>query len=304
MSGETLLPSERPTADPYKQLAVSSQSTAMAAAEAGAKAEILIAAEMAYRSPRDESKALEKLLQTCKNKMFADKAHYSFKRGGSKIEGASVYLARELARVWGNIRYGNTITGSGQGKMRIEGWAWDLNPGNNVRVTCPAEFELIVQRKNRETGETEWVDADERDARELTNKQCALAERNALLKLIPPHVLQAAMDVCTETRKKDSAEALKSDRVGTINKLQMAFAELDVSVGMLERRLGRKLKEMTGDDLAEFRDLYRAIQAGEIKREDVFSADEHTPEADSKVVDVTPTPTQTVTEMFKPEPKK
>src|ERR1700747_3455088 len=68
--------------------------------------EIQSAIIIARRFPRNEDQAFEKLMRACRRLSFAEDAAYAFPRGDQKVEGPSVNLAREAARVWGNIRHG------------------------------------------------------------------------------------------------------------------------------------------------------------------------------------------------------
>jgi hypothetical protein len=193
-----------------------------------------------------------------------------------------VHLARELARCWGNIRYGFEIVASTVGRFRIVGWAWDLNPGNNTFVQTPDEFSLMHQRTDRETGEVEWVEVDERDARELLNRRGAIVERNAILKLIPPHVVAAAQEATRKTRTLDSKQKLAADKIGTIARLRASFAELDVTVKMLELWLAHKLEEITSEEVDELREIYTAIKDGASKVSEHFMREEPKPAAEAK----------------------
>ena len=61
---------------------------------------------IAKRFPRDEVEAYNKAMQVCKLPTMAEKAFYSFPRGGQTVEGPTIRFAEELARCWGNIDYG------------------------------------------------------------------------------------------------------------------------------------------------------------------------------------------------------
>lgn len=276
------------------------QSTGLVAAEAREKAMVFVAAELAWRNQRNEQAAMERVERSCAVPAFAEKAEYRFPRSskGKRVEitGPSVHLAREIARCWGNIRYGFEIVASGESRFRIIGWAWDLNPGNNVYAVAPDEFSLMHQRTDRETGEVEWIEVDERDARELLNRRGAMCERNAILKLLPPHVVAAAIDATRKTRSLDSEKRLKADKVGTIANVRKAFAKLDVTVAMLERKLGHKLEEISSEELDELRDIRTSIEDGQSKVSDHFSREDKPEPADGE------TPQQ-VSDMFKGEPK-
>src|SRR4051794_31308457 len=81
-------------------------SEATAIEQARSVAEVAAAVRVAQDNPRDVSKALEQMRQACSQRALADRAFYSVPRAGGRIEGASVHLARELARCWCNLDYG------------------------------------------------------------------------------------------------------------------------------------------------------------------------------------------------------
>ena len=61
---------------------------------------------IAKRFPRDEVAAYNRVSQACQRKGIAEKAFYSYNRGGSTVSGPTIRFAEELARCWGNIDYG------------------------------------------------------------------------------------------------------------------------------------------------------------------------------------------------------
>jgi hypothetical protein len=152
----------------------------------------------------------------------------------------------------------------------------------NNRQAAEAEFDLIVQRKVRdpETGltETRWVPADERDARELINKQAALLERNCTLKLIPSDLVD---DCCTVARGGDA------DRLGKAPKASEA-ARAFTALGVLEADLvafvGRPITQWDAADVSRLRRIWRSIQDGEAQLSDYFEAhQDQAPEEETRM---------------------
>ena len=66
-----------------------------------AAAEVQSAVIIAQRFPRNERHALGRILSACSRLSLAREAFFSFPRGGETITGASIKLAREVARSWG-----------------------------------------------------------------------------------------------------------------------------------------------------------------------------------------------------------
>ncbi len=99
-----------------------------------AVAEVQAAVLVAQNRPRDEQAALAQMRESCKMRQLADRAFFRYSRGGSAISGPSVYLARELARIWGNISHGvsELSRDDEHGQSELQAVAWDLE--KNTRV--------------------------------------------------------------------------------------------------------------------------------------------------------------------------
>ncbi len=236
---------------------------------ARATAEIQGALTVAQRMPRNEDACLQRLMRACGRPGFAQKAEYSFPRGGSKIVGPSIYFAREAGRCWGNIRFGFNVTRDDEDNRQVTGWAWDLE--TNTYVEQSIEFAKKLQRKRRIGGKevTEWVTPDERDLRELTNRQGAIAQRNAILQIIPEDI----KDECLREARETLVKGITEDPDGTRKKIIAGFGKLNVPVERLEEYLGgTKLSEASPHQLGELRSLWQGITDGDITIAKAFAA--------------------------------
>jgi len=171
---------------------------------AGRIAEIQASILVAKKFPRNEDEAYRRLMRACSRPTFADEARYGYPRGKEKVSGPSVKLARESARVWGNIEYGIEMLEDGEDYVVIRAWAWDKE--TNTRVFADDQFDKKVQRKA--DGGTYWKDVrdDEREMRELINRRGAICVRNCILQLIPADFVEDAM---TQVYKTLSDKATK-----------------------------------------------------------------------------------------------
>lgn len=230
------------------------------------KTEIESAIIVAKRFPRDEAAAYTRIMRSCDRAGFAEGARYAFPRGGATVTGPSVQMARELARCWGNIRYGLRIVDVTDDQVHIRGYALDLETNNYVEVED--RFAKLVQRKRG--GRTEWVSPDERDLRELVNRRGAICVRNALLQLLPPDVVEDAVRAAEATIRKAASGELKQDRQAAIRRLALAFDGLGVTTEMLTDHLGHELDLITEEELADLRGVYASIRDGNTKRSDHF----------------------------------
>ena len=173
---------------------------------------------VAQRFPRNEDEARVKLLRACKRPTFAENAEYEFPRGGNDVSGPSVQLAREAARVWGNIQYGFEIVSEDEVWRSIRAYAWDVE--TNSKPFQEDRFKKLIQRRNKETRVTEWVKPDERDLRELTNRRAAICYRNCILQIIPSDLIQEAIDESRSTLRNRAA----ADPDGERKRILDAFA--------------------------------------------------------------------------------
>lgn len=213
--------------------------------------EIQSAIVIAKRFPRNEDGAFQKLMKAAGRTSFAEDAGYSFPRGDSKVEGPSINLAREAARVWTNIRYGLEIIRDDDESRQIRGWAWDLE--TNTKVTAEDDFKKLIYRKKGG-----WIKPDERDLRELTNRRGAILIRGCLLQLLPKDLIEDAMDRCKGTLRKQAAQDPEAAR----KKIILAFSELNITPEKLEQELGHKLSECSPAEIAELRQIYKSISDG------------------------------------------
>lgn len=220
--------------------------------------EIQSAIAIAKRFPRDEDVAFAKLMKACARLTFAEDAAYSYDRGGNTISGPSVYLAREAARVWGNVRHGLEVITDDKTTRTIRGWAWDVE--TNTKVSAEDTFAKLVQHKNKRTKVTEWVDADERELRELTNRRGAILVRNSILQVIPSDLIDDALSAAKTTIKSGA----EKDPEGTRKRIILAFSELNVTPEMLQQKLGHPIAQCSPAQLAELRIVFKSIADGAI----------------------------------------
>jgi hypothetical protein len=244
-------------------------------ASALTEAEVKAAITVALRFPRDEARAYERLISACRRPGMAEDASYAFPRGGKEISGPTVYLAREAARVWGNIRHGVNVIADDEETRTIEAWAWDLE--SNTKVTAQDAFKKLIYRKDGG-----WIKPDERDLRELTNRRAAILKRNCLLELLPPDMIDEARRVAVETVKA----AAGADPEAARRRIIDAFAKIAVTEKMLESRLGHSIRQASPDEIADLRQIYKAIADGTATWADYQSAPQHTESADVSVDDI------------------
>lgn len=248
-----------------------SSELAPTAAAAEKQFEIQSAIVLAKRFPRDEDQAFQKLMKACGRTSFAEEAEYSFPRGGQMVKGPSVSLAREAARVWTNIRYGLSIVRDDSGSRQIQGWAWDLE--TNTKITAEDDFRKLVFRKGKG-----WIEPDERDLRELTNRRGAILIRNCILQVIPKDLVEDARDAATNTLKSNAAKDPDAAR----KKILIAFSELNVTAEMLAAYLGHPVAQSSPAEIADLRAVYKSISDGNTTWADYMNGNTEAQAADLK----------------------
>jgi ABC-type hemin transport system ATPase subunit len=115
------------TDNPFASKELAKQSGAMATAmESREIQEVQAAMVIAQRFPRDERRAMDRILNACTRKTLAETALYSYNRGGQEVTGPSIRLAEVLAQAWGNIQSGVRELEQTDEDSVVEVFAWDL----------------------------------------------------------------------------------------------------------------------------------------------------------------------------------
>ncbi len=231
-----------------------------------ARHEIETALMVARRFPRDEERALNTLLAACKRLSFAERTIYSYPRGNTIIQGPSVHLAREAARVFGNIDYGFRIVRDDGKAMTVRGFAFDKE--TNTRVESDAHFRKLVYRKKGG-----WQTPDERDLRELVNKHGAIVERNCILKIVPDYFKEEAMAASREAQRAHVGK----DTVVIVRDLLASFLTLHVTEADLHKFLKHPVSRINGEELVQLRGIYRSIADGNSDWSDYADPDAEKP---------------------------
>lgn len=207
---------------------------------------------LAKQFPRDEEVASERILKACTRPAFAEAARYLYERDKTDVSGFSIVFAREAARLRSNVRYGFQITGDETERRKVMAWAWDLE--SNVRSFAEDVFVKKVPR--RERGRSIMKPANERELRELTAARASIMIRNAILTLLPPGVKEEAAIVCKATL---TDQARKEGRPKAVPDIVAGFARFNVTEKELESYLGHPMTEITAEEVADLRSIWRAI---------------------------------------------
>lgn len=217
---------------------------------------------IAKRFPRDEVQAYNRVAQACQRKGIAEKAFYSYNRGGGTVSGPTIRFAEELARCWGNIDYGIKELSQDEGKSEMQAYAWDLE-------TNAQSVQNFTNPHIREVGGKAKILTSQRDIYEINANMGARRLRSRILAILPTDLVDMAIAECKKTLAGNNDEPL----IDRVKKMVVAFGKIGVTQEQIEKRLGRKVDTMTVDDFTDYIGIYNAIKQGESKIAEWFEAE-------------------------------
>ena len=240
---------------------------ATAVEQSRAIAQVQAAAVMARQFPRSTQAAISEMRDACGRTELAKRAFFKFPRGGESVTGASVYLARELARIWGNIDYGlNELRRDDtHGQSEMQAYAWDLQ--TNARST-----RTFVIEHARDTKQGRKQLTDLRDISDNNNNFGARAVREMIFATLPQWFTDMAQEVCRETLKNGGGVPLPTRVANAL----AAYKRARITPSQLATRVGTEPDAWTHEDVTDLEILYRSLQNREITRDEAFPETEST----------------------------
>ena len=253
---------------------------ATAVEQSRAIAQVQAAAVMARQFPRSTQAAISEMRDACGRTELAKRAFFKFPRGGESVTGASVYLARELARIWGNIDYGlNELRRDDvHGQSEMQAYAWDLQ--TNARST-----RTFVIEHARDTKQGRKQLTDLRDISDNNNNFGARAVREMIFATLPQWFTDMAQEVCRETLKNGGGVPLPTRVANAL----AAYKRARITPAQLAARVGAEPDAWTHEDVTDLEILFRSLQNREITRDEAFPETESTVTADELTAAQKPT---------------
>jgi hypothetical protein len=229
--------------------------------QARAMAEVHAAMLISREMPRSIQTAISEMQQSCSQMALANRASYRFPRAGGAVTGPSVYLARELARCWGNIQHGITELRRDDeyGQSEMQAWAWD------VQLNTRSSSTFIVPHKRDKKGGAERL-TDMRDIYENNANNGARRLREAIFSVIPDWFVEQAIEVCSQTLKEGGGVPLPQ----RVSRAIKAFEGFGVSKLQLEQKVGRPTDDWNEYDVAQLTVIYTSLQRREVSVADEF----------------------------------
>jgi len=262
--------------------------------EAQERAAIDTQVATAKKYPRNLTRVrLNSIAIATMNKETAEACRYAKPVGGRSVTGPSVHLARIIAQQYGNIRVQQRIKQITDKSIIAEAVAFDME--TNYAVCVEARRSIIDKKGNRYT-----ESVIETNAMAIL----AIAERNAVLKVVPKSIIDNVYDEafkCANGDLSDSAKLLQArDKAFEIFKSEYGATEEEVLAC-----LGIKTKEaIKAEHIADLRGYHQALKDKEVTADELFKRNKERNAVDDTVIKQTEEPqTQTDAAAAK-EPKK
>lgn len=227
-----------------------------------AVAEVQAAVVVAQQRPRSTQAAIDEIRTSCGQMTLAERAFYRYPRDGQSVTGPTIHLARELARVWGNITYGihELRRDDDQRVSEMMAWAWDLQTNTRNSNTF-----IVPHFRDTKKGRKAIVDL--RDVYENNTNQGARRVREAIFAVLPPWLIEMAKDLCSRTLQDGGGVPLAK----RIADARDWFARKGITVDQLEARLDRPADRWTEHDAAQLSILMGSLHRGETTLEEEFA---------------------------------
>ena len=224
-------------------------------ATAEAQGKLLVAKHF----PRNEIDAFAKVMTACQRKSLAEKAFYSYPRGGETVQGPTIRFAEELARCWGNLDYGIKELSQGNGNSEMQAYCWDLE-------TNTMSVQNFTNPHRKEVGKTIKELTSLRDIYENNANMAARRLRARILAVLPSDLVDEAIKECRKTLTGNNETPL----IDRVKSMTVAFGKIGVTQEMIEGRLKRKIETMTAEDFADYIGIFNSLKENNSKISDWF----------------------------------
>jgi hypothetical protein len=248
---------------------------ATAVEQSRAQSEVYFRVRLAHDVPRNEEDAYQRMQTACGRYRLAEKAFYKLPRSGGTVEGPSVHLARELARIWGNIDYGvqELRQDDEYGQSEIQAFAWDLQTNARSAQT------FIVPHKKDAGGRVKKLEKMQEIFENNANVG-ARRLREAIFNVLPHDFITEAQEICRATLSTGDGKPLEERIAGAIAAFKKDFG---VTEEQLATKVGRESRRWDAEDVAHLLVTYKSLKAREVTKEQEFPAAEQKVTADELV---------------------
>ncbi len=237
-----------------RPLAAASEATKIE--QARAVAEVAAAIQVAQSFPRDAESVRAQMRELCGSYAVAAEAFYAVPNRGS---GMSVHLARELARLYGNVDYGVREMSRGDAQSEMQAWAWDQE--TNTRTT-----RSFIQPHEKSTRQGRKQLTDLNDIYLSNQNTGAKAVRECIFAILPGWLKAEATKLLNDTLERGNGDSIEQRREQAV----AAFASLRITAAQMERRVKRSYDAWGPEDIAELERVYMAVTRDGIAVTDFF----------------------------------
>lgn len=233
-------------------------------AEAHEKASVDVQVSTAKTYPRDVKKSTNQAITIATmDKETAQSCGYALPRAGKHITGPSVHLARIVAQCWGNIRVQFQVKHILAKHVVAEAVAWDLE--NNYAIKAEVRKKITDKYGKRYNDDMITTTG---------NAASAIAERNAILRVIPQAITQK---VYRETRNLLTGDI--SDETKLIKRRKEALDYFKEQYGVTENQILKALglgsvNAIKQDQIVRLLEFDQSIKDGDAKVETIFEPEE------------------------------
>ena len=261
MSNNEIERASNPLAYSGNFAAATQDNTMGAVASAGEIARVQAQLVYAASRPRDERKAVDRMLTAFQRPSLAGVGLYQYARGGSDITGLSIRAAEAMAMAWGNMDFGLREIDQKHGESTVEAFAWDLetNVRRSITFRVPHYRDTKQGRKKLEDG---------RDIYELVANQGSRRVRACILAVLPRDIQEAVENQIAATMQatfKITPEYLK----GWLD----AFKKYGVTKAMIEKRIQRDYTAITAAQMMGLVNVFNSLKDGIGQVSDYFEVD-------------------------------
>lgn len=228
-----------------------------------------VSVEIARQFPRDEARVLNTLLATLDAyPQFAERALYSIpyrdRDRTVHVEGLTIRAAETMATAWGHMRVGVRILSEDDNGWDLEAIAFDMQ--TNYWELQPARASKWIKLRD---GRMELLD----DRRQIQARGAVASKlkRNCVLSVLPLH-LKAAFEKRVREKLAGGDLTRTADRALTQTAITSFLDTFQVTEPMLVAYVGKPRDLWVGNDLADLRALYHALQEQETTVAEAFGS--------------------------------
>lgn len=214
----------------------------------------------AKRYPRNIHRVLENSIATVtRTDAAAAVCGYALPRAGKQIQGASVHLARIIAQFYGNIRI--QVKAGEVGSTHVTATAIVFDLETNYAIQVDSRRKILDSKGNR-------YNEDMINTTMLA--AMAIAERNAILKVIPSSIIDEVYGASRKRLTGDltTAEKLIAKRKEVADYFMKTYNATEAD--LLEMFGKQTMTQITPDDIATLRGVDQSLKDGDATIKIVF----------------------------------